>query len=128
MALAGRIPGVTRQNESPMVFLRPGASSAEHTTPSNPQSRAKPASRVTTLVVPFQSDVAQITPFHAGEEGNGDELVKPVGTASRAAESIPAPERMDIHHPYAHPRRRLACTRHSAGNIVKLQIEENLEP
>ena len=77
------------------------------------------------------ADGAQILPIQTGKQGHADQQ-RPAGQAIEpCARGLdhPRPARdMQVHHPDPEIRRRSASTRDRVGDIVKFQIEKDLEP
>jgi hypothetical protein len=79
--------------------------------------------------VSIQADFVQIFLAEAGKKGNGYEpgFAGGYGIPGRQ-KHFSSSQCVDIQHPYAQLRRRPAGARNRVGDIVKFQVEEDIEP
>ena len=76
------------------------------------------------------ADRLQVAHVHAGQDGHGNQQRRPAFLCQRLAcraQHAFAPQRMHIQHPYAQTCSRMASPGDGGGDVVKLQVQEDLE-
>ena len=126
---AGRMPGTTVRNPGPHAARTPATSSAEQTTPSRPQSRARSARRRAmpsgcpatgrSARARASIDVRRVT---ATTRGRGSSSFHRL---AGGGEHRPAPERVNVDQRGAGARRGRDGASDRVGDVVELQVEED---